>query len=285
MDLLQLTYFCDAAESENFSRTAAKFYVPTSNISQVIRRLEQDVGVPLFDRRGNRVVLNPEGQLFYKRARAALDQLEEARLLLAERRGTMAGGIRLFVGCNRSTVAKAIERFRRDYPNVPFTIDHHHLTDPAGYDLVIADSVPYEGHERRWLVREKFLVAVAKGNALAMQSPISLSTLGEMRFISMHEGSSLGNVLHDACRRAGFEPNIVIRCDDPAYMRRYIEMGLGVALVPSFSWEGLFSGGVVCLETEEVILRDTYVFFGSEDKLTPAARLFVDCLEKTFGAK
>ena len=62
-------------------------------------------------------------------------------------------------------------------------------------------------------------------------------------------------------------------------------MGLGVALVPSFSWEGLFSGGVVCLETEEVILRDTYVFFGSEDKLTPAARLFVDCLEKTFGAK
>ena len=283
MDLLQLTYFCDAAESENFSRTAAKFYVPTSNISQVIRRLEQDVGVPLFDRRGNRVALNPEGQLFYKRARAALDQLEEARQLLSDGQGALSGEVRLFVGCNRSMVAKSIERFRRDHPGVSFTIDHHHLPDPGFYDLIISDTLPWEGYERRWLVREKFLVAVAKGNAMAMESPVSMKALSDMRFISMHEGSSLGNVLHETCRRAGFEPNVVIRCDDPQYMRRYVEMGLGVALIPSFSWEGLFSGGVVCLETEEVIVRDTYVFYG--DGLSPAAQLFVDYLEKTFGAK
>lgn len=49
MELLQLKYFCDAAETENFSKTAKKYLVPTSNISQSIKRLERELGVELFD--------------------------------------------------------------------------------------------------------------------------------------------------------------------------------------------------------------------------------------------
>ena len=48
MELLQLTYFCDAARSENFSQTARKFFVPPSNISQSIGRLEKELGCALF---------------------------------------------------------------------------------------------------------------------------------------------------------------------------------------------------------------------------------------------
>ena len=48
MELLQLKYFCDAAQSENFSKTAKKFGVPTSNISQSVKRLEKELSTPLF---------------------------------------------------------------------------------------------------------------------------------------------------------------------------------------------------------------------------------------------
>ena len=50
MELLQLTYFCDAAATQNFSQTAKRFNVPPSNISQSIKRLEEELGVPLFTR-------------------------------------------------------------------------------------------------------------------------------------------------------------------------------------------------------------------------------------------
>ena len=64
MELLQLTYFCDAARTQNFSQTARYYQVPASNISQSVKRLEEELGAPLFDRRGNRVSLNPRGEAF-----------------------------------------------------------------------------------------------------------------------------------------------------------------------------------------------------------------------------
>ena len=285
MDLLQLTYFCDAAESENFSRTAEKFMVPTSNISQVIRRLESDVGAPLFDRKANRVSLNAKGRLLYRRARVALNSLSEAKRLLADGEDEIGGELRIFVGCNRATVAKAIERFRAEYPGVFFSLDHHRMTDPSSYDLIISDYVDGGEYERRLLVRERVLLAVSNSHPLAERGRVDIAELSETRFIAMHEDSSLSKLFHRVCREAGFEPRVVIRCDDPAYLRRYVEMGLGAAFFPAHSWAGLFSGGVVCLETREPIVRDTYVFLRTDRHLSRGARLFAECLEQTFDGR
>ena len=282
MDLLQLTYFCDAAESENFSRTAEKFLVPTSSISQVIRRLESDVGTPLFDRKANRVTLNAKGRIFYRRAREILDSLAEARRLLSEDENEISGELRVFVGCNRATVAKAIERFRTEYPGVFFSLDHHHGTDLSAYDLIISDTVEKEGYEKRLLVREKLLVAVSADHPLSGRNRVDIAELADTRFITMHENSSLSRLFHRACREAGFEPHVVIRVDDPAYMRRYVEMGLGAAFFPEYSWAGLFSDGVTCLVPRQPILRDTYVFLRNDRASLRSVQLFADCLYKTF---
>ena len=65
MELLQLLYFCDAAETQNFSGTARKYNVPTTGISQSIKRLEKELGVLLFDRTSNGISLNKRGKDFY----------------------------------------------------------------------------------------------------------------------------------------------------------------------------------------------------------------------------
>ena len=63
----------------------------------------------------------------------------------------------------------------------------------------------------------------------------------------------------ELCRRAGFEPSIAITTDDPFYVRRYIELGLGIAFVPAFSWKGQFSNDVKLLDICHYT-RDTYLF-------------------------
>ena len=76
MDLLQLKYFCHAADTLNFSKTAQAFLVPPSNISQCIKRLESELNVPLFIRSANRIQLSPQGELFHQGVRKSLDLLE-----------------------------------------------------------------------------------------------------------------------------------------------------------------------------------------------------------------
>ena len=75
MEILQLKYFCDAAQTQNFSKTAKKFLVPPSNISQTIKRLEKEVETTLFERHANKIKLNDAGLLFYKNAKTALNIL------------------------------------------------------------------------------------------------------------------------------------------------------------------------------------------------------------------
>ena len=70
MELLQLKYFADAAVTQNFSRTAKSFFVPTSAVSQSIKRLESELGVKLFSRQANKITLNENGAAFFEIGRA-----------------------------------------------------------------------------------------------------------------------------------------------------------------------------------------------------------------------
>ena len=65
MEILQLKYFCHAAKTQNFSKTAQHFKVPVSNISQTIKRLENELETTLFYRNANSLYLNEQGKTFF----------------------------------------------------------------------------------------------------------------------------------------------------------------------------------------------------------------------------
>ena len=124
MELLQLRYFCDAAQTENFSQTARKYQVPTSNISQTIKRLESELGTELFHRRKNHIFLNEQGRVFYQGAKAALEQLEDTKLRLQDVQESVNGEIKILALVNRRIITKTIEIFRELYPEVSFLLRH-----------------------------------------------------------------------------------------------------------------------------------------------------------------
>lgn len=278
MELLQLIYFRDAAQSENFTVTARRFIVPPSAVSQSIKRLEGELGVALFDRKVNRVQLSREGQIFYKSVSTALDALDAARLRLKQKDDTISGEIRLLVSSNRRGVALAVEAFRREYPNVDFSIDHFAARDRWDYDLIISDDAPdFVGMKKALLCREKMLLAMQKDYPCQAKE---LRDLCDAEWVCMSPNTSLRRYVDSVCRRAGFVPRIIVQCDDPSYVRKYVEFGMGVALVPSYSWQGGFSENVR-LEDVGELYRDTYVFF-THDPSTACVRLFAERMMKQF---
>ena len=80
------------------------------------------------------------------------------------------------------------------------------------------------------------------------------------------------------CAEAGFVPNIAIQTDDPFYLRKYIEMGLGIAFVPTLSWRGLFSDNIV-LKGIENTRRTTYAFLPKRKYVKSSVRAFLELLQ------
>lgn len=277
MELLQLTYFCDAAESENFSKTAAKYNVPPSGVSQSIKRLEYELSVKLFVRRSNKITLSDEGRAFYKGAKAALNSLSDAKRRLKDFGSTPSGEIRIALRTHRRTVTEAIESFKKKYPEVSFVLTHERNT--GDYDLIITSQENgYPGYERQLLLEEQLLLAMSEGEEYRGNK---LPNYNDCRFVTMGSGSDFYDATVDACHKAGFFPDIAIQTDDPYYVRKYVEMGLGVTLVPSVSWRGLFSDKARIVEVGS-IFRKVFLYTKDESIMSRACRLFLPYLEETF---
>ena len=276
MEILQLKYFCSAAESENFSLTAKKFGVPPSDVSQSIKRLEVELGARLFTRYPNRLELNERGRAFYAKA-------SEALALLSEAAESATGGyaetsLSLCVNCNRRIVMQVIERFRAEMPGVRIEMDT--FADPSlgGYDVIIAGGGKvYERYRRRLLLTERILLAVPSGHRLAERERVDPSELAGERFIEMNELSSLSAPAGELYRAGGFTPEVALKTDDPFYFRRGVEMGLGIAFVPEFSWRGQFGEGIRLIPCGDVS-REVYIYTDKTGYRGGAAAMFVDML-------
>ena len=278
MELLQLIYFCDAAESENFTKVAKKHGVPTSNISQTVSRLENELEVKLFDRSANRVSLNEQGRAFYKQVKASLEMLKNAVSSVKDVSNEISGEIKLLVHTNRNTVIKAVEQFKNENPNIVFTFSNDLNADPDDFDIIISDDVSlYKNYDAQILIKEEIIVALLKDNPLSKKPNLTVSDLTQERFVTMQTGSSLYKHVVKICQGAGFEPNIAVQIDDPYYIRKYLEIGMGIAFVPSVSWAGLFSDNVILRKIGDY-KRDTYIFTKRNKYKSFAVRKFCELL-------
>lgn len=276
MEFLQLKYFCCAAETENLSKTARKFLVPASSVSQSIKRLENELGFELFEHHMNKIFLNSAGKQFYNTVSQALILLEAAKEDVCKT-NEIKGDIHMVCMNNRRLVTSAIEELIQKYPQLNLTI-HHSLDGNQEYDILISDTCPYEYSEKILLVDENICIAMSKNHPLAHKDNFSVKDLENERFITMTPKSSLHRITVTACSDAGFSPNISIQTDDPYYLRKYIEMGLGIAFVPENSWSGLFDGKIL-LKKAGGIKRKTYAFLPKRKHLKRSVDAFLQILK------
>lgn len=282
MDLLQLTYFCHAAQTENFSKTAERFFVPPTGVSQTVKRLEQELGTRLFNREPNKVTLNQAGRIFYEKIRRALDLIEEGKQELEAANSANAGKIKILVHTCRRIVTQAVESFKNKFPDVFFII--HHTKDGASgdYDFIVSDR-PFSSRlsQKSLLLSENIVLACNRNHALASKRDVSAKDLANEEFIAMSAGNSLHGILTRICEREKLSPKIAIQSDDPFYVKKYLDEGLGLAFVPAISWRGTFSENTI-LKPFGDYARDTFVFYDEAKFMPNIQKNFLKELKTTF---
>jgi LysR family hydrogen peroxide-inducible transcriptional activator len=242
MELHQFRYFVTVVREGTFTRAAERLYITQPSLSEQIRKLETELGSPLFQRLGRRLALTSAGEAFLPHAERVLLEVEQARARVQEVRGLRLG--RLSIGVLPSAAARLLPallaEFRSRHPGVEVVLreeavsaDAEHLVHEGALDLAII-RLPRRrvDLEERFLVREPMVLVVAPGHRLADRRSVALAELAEEPFVAMRSGHGLRELLERQCREAGFEPRIVFETGQLASAVGLVLAGAGVAVVP-----------------------------------------------------
>lgn len=228
-------------------------YSPSS-VSQQLSILERQAGVPLFLKSGRRLQLTPQALLLVDHASELLDTLERAEAALAASNVVVTGTVRLavFQTAALALMPHALRLVRHRHPDVRVEMVQHepetalHETWARDFDLVVAEQYPghaaphYPGLDREFLVGDAIRLAVPPAGA-ADDEFGGISDLAAARnvpWVMEPVGAASRHWAQQACRLAGFEPDVRFETADLQAHVRLVESGNAVAFLPDLVWVG-----------------------------------------------
>ncbi|WP_283135540.1 LysR family transcriptional regulator [Rhizohabitans arisaemae] len=246
MQLQQLTYFVAVADARHFTQAAERAGVTQPSLSKQIKTLEQELGAPLFSRARGNVTLTAAGEALLPLARRILADAETARREVAELAGLRRGRVRL--GATPSLcaglLADTLARFHGEYPGIDLLVEESGsrdlVRDLARGQLDLALIIlPLHGGDpalvTEAILRESLVVAApaSEPGLTRGKSYMRIEDLRRRPLAMFRRGYDLREATLAACRKAGFEPRFAVEGGEMDAVLRFVEAGLGVAVVPS----------------------------------------------------
>ncbi|RLL43588.1 LysR family transcriptional regulator [Oceanobacillus piezotolerans] len=237
MSLKQLRYFLTVARLEHMSEAAAELEISQSSLSKTIGRLEQDIGVPLFDRKGKTILLNEYGQLFYQKVEKILSDLQDAKEAVQELANIREDSITINV-MNSKLLPKLFYEFYKKRPNVKFRqyllpdrLAQQKLLDGEIDLLIVPNPITDERIEWAPLFKEEIFLVVPKNHPLAAKKEISLVEAKEELFILSETGQSFRTTENRIFEKAGFTPRIAFEGEDLSVILQLVNEGAGISFI------------------------------------------------------
>ena len=246
MELRWLEAFVAVAEEMHFGRAAARLHIAQSPLSQIIRRLERELGATLFERSTRSVALTASGEALLPYAYRVLKDVQIAADAARSAKGVLTGTLDVgFSGVhNHHTLPRLARGMRRNHPGVTvnlvagvrtfdgFSLVRNGELDAAFVGLVGGIDAPLCS---KVLARERVGIVLPSGHRLAGRSAVPLGELRAEPFVAgpIDGSSSMTALAMRTCQAAGFQPNVVQTVGDPFLSLSLVAAGVGVSLITS----------------------------------------------------
>ncbi|MGN0141763.1 MAG: LysR family transcriptional regulator [Roseburia sp.] len=252
MEKLQLEYFLSVAETLNISKSAEKLFISQSSLSQTIRRLEKEIGYPLFDRNGKHICLNENGQVFLECVNRMKEIFENALEEIAEQNNIKNNQVTINMQCASHFLPQLMLYLSQKMPDTIFQISQQNYAAAKSDDAdlrIAATPEPLNTDYASLLLKENILLAVPQNHVLFQKPTITISDLVRENFISLNPAWSLEQLIRTECQKKNFSPKVMIQVDNPDILRRLLVEKLGLAFVPEVTWGTSFSNGEFVLRS------------------------------------
>jgi len=277
MELRQLRSLTLLADLGSISAAATFLHISAPAIHKQLRELETELNVKLYERVGRTLRLSPAAEVLLPYARELFAQHQSAVTAIDEWKGLKKGSIRIGAGPTTSSyiLPGLLRKFRRAYPSVELYIETGNtraLIDRVtggvlDVALLVAPRVEEEPHlavEIAWQVE---FVLIAKSR-LSIR-PLNLKELQKYKFILYQKGSRIENLIDEYFIEARFQPNVIMRSDNPEAIKAMVRTGLGISMLPMWVLDSELKRGTLSvihqrerplLSYVELVSRKTNVF-------------------------
>ena len=242
MTLQQLRYFCVTAEVLHYTRAADLLYISQPSLSYALSKLEKELNMPLFEKRGKQIALTTYGEEFLPYAKRALSELSKGQERLKELRAPSAGIINLgyIYSTSFSVLPAFVDQFYAHYGSRQTAFRFHQGMAGAlieqllngSLDLLIAGKPDIDSIDYVTIASQQLFLAVPSSHRLAACDCVTLSDIADEQFISITHDAIIYRQLADRFKREAFTPNIVFEADEYSSIAASVTVGAGVAIVP-----------------------------------------------------
>ena len=243
MELLQLRYFLTAAEFQHMTKAAEHLQIAQPALSQAIRRLETELGVPLFERKSRSIELNETGRLLQKRLIPILSALDRIPEEIKEGQYQTTHTIHLKLLAASSLITNRIIAYRALRPDVNFQL--YQSDSHADYDLCVSakrtDWAAEEFSDYMVMLEEDLYLAVPSHSPYGDKDSIRLADTRDSGYICLAGSRPIRKICNSYFSEAGFTPRIIFESDTTESVRNLIAAGLGIGFWPQYSWGPLTS--------------------------------------------
>ena len=223
MELLQLQYFLLLANQQHVTRTAEILHISQPALSVTIKKLESELGVPLFVRKGRNIALSPYGEAFKQYVEEAFFSLENGRRMLSRMKSTDAHTLNL--GLLSPYVWNELMMLFNDlYPHM--SINRRSVEDHRFWDSILAGDIDFylgglnqleEMDTSRLqyvtLYEDNMVLLVRNDHPFAQRTTVDLRECREESFISLAAETNLQQFINRMFQQVGFKPHVVMTCD------------------------------------------------------------------------
>lgn len=284
MELLQIRYFLKVSELESMTAAARELHVAQPSLSKAISRLEDEIGVKLFDRLGRRIRLNDCGACFQRYARSALISLEDGVRSTKEAAGSEDRVVVLATSFAKR-LPELVNSYAATHPDAKLKIVQ--ITDreeigrsmAAGEADICVSSWPVEapGFENQLLAQDRMCLVAPEGHPLSQRGELCLQDAAHLPLVLSTAESALCDIVQQRFAKEGLAPNVVCECASSEITCRLVEGGSVFGFLPEYLSEYEYARGLsfVRLARPEM-LRDVWVSFDSRRRLPKVAQELVE---------
>jgi len=291
MELTQLEFFLMVVEQGSFSKAAVRVYRTQPAVSIAIRRLEEEIGAPLFDRSQKTPTLTDAGELVYDYARRILALRDQAQDVVSELRSLERGRVR--IGANESTslyiLPHLILEYREQHPNVKVEIfrqvserlPREVLDRSVDFALLAFEPVDSD-LESFPILQDELVLIMSPDDPLAKRESLRIEELGKQSFVAHNVKTASRHKVIETFEQHHTPLNITLELATVETIKRFVQLKIGLAFVPRMCVaEELERGTLVTVPVPELsYFRTLWATHRRNVTLSHASAAFLDVLRQ-----